>query len=825
MAQINPFAAPPPASFAAPASHEPAPSAIVEVSLDDDLPVYLPKYAALTALQRTQIGAWVDRAQLDDDQRKVVEAEPGGIHKVLANAGSGKTHTLVARALRILASTDTAPQQLALLTFTNRAAKEIKERFRKIVQEVTGLENPPMPYIGTIHGFSYGLIAQAEGHKQTVMTESAGRSLLRRTIRHDLYPENKEIGAEAQVRRIHATIQELCANNELHLFAWPVWVSGQPTIFTPKDARWTPEFRKTYAYVDQTARTVSMGITGTPSQFLGNEAIPSMEPELRADVRKHYASKAGVSENELITILKAFLSVKYVNRTFEFVDLLYYPVAYLSQHPGSLQAAQEKYTYIFQDEAQDQDTLQYALLRLVAGPNPNLLFCADTKQTLYFWRFARPDLTDYLDRINKPELHFPDGQIGPTQTVSPHYLRTNYRSKKQLVELANIFASGFTTKAATPAIPHHESASDVLKIQLYDTTYQENKAIARQIADLVRTGKRKFSDFAVLTHTNRSLLDLEAAFIAERVAYHLKHDNRSTTKQSTFRVAAAYYALAINSRDISALCEVLEPIKGLGDKFLLKLQTRLNQLFTQDPTLTLHNFTMDRLPEVNPAQTQYRLMAALLEKMVRPFVKQIKSGQHSIPELNVELRTLYEQYGSFDGDGEGGNRGDTAGKTFEWQFSQTALQKVCRTLDQIYHTLMEDVEFASMPEPHKVAAIHGILALGSDDSSQEDLDDDYVAPESKKDRVTLATGHAFKGKQAPVVFVSNLNGLAPPKEDPDEEARCWHYVAFTRASEQMILTAALRAPNFKGQLMDTKPNLYLEEFIANARAYKQSGSG
>ena len=814
MPQINPFAAP------APALPENPPSAIVEVSLDDDLPVYLPKYTPLSDLHRTQIGAWVDRAQLDDDQRKVVEAPPEGIHKVLANAGSGKTHTLVARALRILASTSTPPQQLALLTFTNRAAKEIKERFRKIVQEVTGLENPPMPYIGTIHGFAYGLIASSEGHKQTVMTESAGRSLLRRTIRHDLYPENKEIGAEAQVRRIHATIQELCANNELHLFAWPVWISGQPSIFTPRDARWTPEFRQTYAYVDQTARTVSMGVTSTPVKFLGNEAIPAMEPELRADVRKHYASRAGISENEFLTILKAFLQTKYTNRTFEFVDLLYYPVAYLSQHPGSLQAAQEKYSYIFQDEAQDQDTLQYALLRLVAGPQPNLLFCADTKQTLYFWRFARPDLTDYLDRINKPELIFPDGQRGATQEVSAHYLRTNYRSKRQLVELANIFASGFVTKAATPSIPHHDAASDVLKIQLYDTTYQENKAIARQIADSVRSGKRKFSDFAVLTHTNRALLDLEAAFIAERVAYHLKHDNRSTTKQSTFRVAAAYYALAINSRDISALCEVLEPIKGLGDKFLLKLQTKLNRLFEQDPTLTLHNFTMDQLPDINPAQTQFKLMSLLLEKMVRPFVKQIKGGQLSIPELNVELRALYEEFGNFDGD-----QNPAPGKTFEWQFSAEALRKVCRTLDQIYHTLMEDVEFATLPEPHKVAAIHSILALGSDDSSQEDLDDDYVAPESKKDRVTLATGHAFKGKQAPVVYVSNLNGLAPPKEDPDEEARCWFYVAITRPQEQLILTASQQAPNFKGQLMETKKNILLDEFVAAVRQWKAEGNG
>ena len=74
------------------------------------------------------------RAQLNDEQFAAVTAAPGPL-LVLAGAGSGKTRTLTYRVAYLL-SQGVRPSEILLLTFTNKAAKEMLHR----VQDLTGIE-------------------------------------------------------------------------------------------------------------------------------------------------------------------------------------------------------------------------------------------------------------------------------------------------------------------------------------------------------------------------------------------------------------------------------------------------------------------------------------------------------------------------------------------------------------------------------------------------------------------------------------------------------------------------------------------------------------
>ena len=78
---------------------------------------------------------------------------------ILAGAGSGKTKTLTHRIAHIIASHKATPFNILAVTFTNKAAKEMRER----VAELMG-ENPNnrsfLPYMGTFHGICVRILRQ-----------------------------------------------------------------------------------------------------------------------------------------------------------------------------------------------------------------------------------------------------------------------------------------------------------------------------------------------------------------------------------------------------------------------------------------------------------------------------------------------------------------------------------------------------------------------------------------------------------------------------------------------------------------------------------------
>src|ERR1700729_2590783 len=88
------------------------------------------------------------RAQLNDEQHAAVTA-PAGPLLVLAGAGSGKTRTLTYRVAWLLAQ-GVRPYEILLLTFTNKAAKEMLHR----VNELTGVE-PGRFWGGTFHSLGH----------------------------------------------------------------------------------------------------------------------------------------------------------------------------------------------------------------------------------------------------------------------------------------------------------------------------------------------------------------------------------------------------------------------------------------------------------------------------------------------------------------------------------------------------------------------------------------------------------------------------------------------------------------------------------------------
>ncbi len=124
------------------------------------------------------------REELNDEQFAAVTA-PDGPALVLAGAGSGKTRTLTYRVAYLILERKVDPRDLLLLTFTNKAAREMVER----VMEITASRYPPT-WGGTFHSVG-GRILRVHGEKiglapnYTILDSSDADSLLTNVIKEE----------------------------------------------------------------------------------------------------------------------------------------------------------------------------------------------------------------------------------------------------------------------------------------------------------------------------------------------------------------------------------------------------------------------------------------------------------------------------------------------------------------------------------------------------------------------------------------------------------------------------------------------------------------
>src|SRR6476619_7999229 len=116
---------------------------------DDD---YLPKPGGIAARARAAAGAPY-LAALNPEQREAVETLQGPV-LVLAGAGTGKTRVLTTRVAHILATGRARPGEILAVTFTNKAAREMKGR----VGELIGGVVEGMPWLGTFHAIGVKIL-------------------------------------------------------------------------------------------------------------------------------------------------------------------------------------------------------------------------------------------------------------------------------------------------------------------------------------------------------------------------------------------------------------------------------------------------------------------------------------------------------------------------------------------------------------------------------------------------------------------------------------------------------------------------------------------
>ena len=143
--------------------------------------------------------------ELNEDQRSAVEYT-GSPLLIMAGAGSGKTKTLTYKAAHLIDSGTITPEQLLMVTFTNKAAGEMRERLSKII-------GAKIPNVGTFHSMSARILrheAQEVGlSRDFVIYDDSDQESLVKEISNNLEIDPKRFRPRAIMSTISSAKQEM----------------------------------------------------------------------------------------------------------------------------------------------------------------------------------------------------------------------------------------------------------------------------------------------------------------------------------------------------------------------------------------------------------------------------------------------------------------------------------------------------------------------------------------------------------------------------------------------------------------------------------------
>jgi DNA helicase-2/ATP-dependent DNA helicase PcrA len=445
----------------------------------------------------------------------------------------------------------------------------------------------------------------------------------------------------------------------------------------------------------------------------------------------------------------------------DFDDLLIKAVELLTQNKDILDYYQKKFQYIFVDEYQDTNKIQYKLVRLLSAWHKNICVVGDSDQSIYSWRGA--DISNILDF----EEDFPGAKVV--------LLEQNYRSTQSILNVANnVIKNNCGRKEKN--LWTDNSEGDAVVYEQCEYSEEEAFFVARKIHEFLYKGYKP-SDIAILYRTNVQSRTFEEVFMAENLPYKivggLKFYDRKEVKD-----LIAYLKFIQNPNDNISLKRIVNtPKRGIGSSTIEKIENYALQTGDSMYGVMLNiehvpGLTSRAINCIKPFIELMNRFMAMKEIMgIKDFIEELINSSGYVAELERE-------------------------NTIE---SRTRIENI-RDFLSVALTFEEKNEDANMED------FLASISLLSDVDKTEDTDT----------QITMMTVHSAKGLEFPIVFLVGMEeGLFPisralENDDELEEERRLCYVAVTRAEKHLIITNAKRRTIY-GSTNYTMPSRFLDE--------------
>ena len=265
----------------------------------------------------------VDLSNLNNSQQSALKQIDGAV-MVLAGAGSGKTRLITYRIAYLISQLNVKPENILAITFTNKAANEMKERLSKMVDSAADI------WVSTFHSMCV--------------------KILRRHI--------------TSLKSAKNALNQVNFNNNFSIYT-----------DTEKD--------RALKTVLENLKINKENFLNIVSYHISNAKNNNLSPW---DYQKLNQGERDI--DEITKVYSAYQNYLAVNNALDFDDLLTKTYELFKEFPDILKRYQDKFEFIHIDEFQDTNYIQYEIAKLLAGVHKNIFVVGDEDQCIYSWRGA-----------------------------------------------------------------------------------------------------------------------------------------------------------------------------------------------------------------------------------------------------------------------------------------------------------------------------------------------------------------------------------------------------------------------------------------------------
>ncbi len=434
---------------------------------------------------------------------------------VLSGAGSGKTRVLTYKIIFLITSKNILPGNILALTFTNKAANEMKERINKLI----GDKYSQKLVMGTFH--------------------SVFCKILRKNINYleiKKYKPDFKIIVEHESRDIINKIIKENFNDDFEKY------------LESKDIN--DNFKRKVELTKLTKK-IKKKISLLKNKGISYEKYLGMEEEIQKD------------ESEKIPFFKSVYRLYVLTcqdkNVMDFDDLLFNTLLLFNDKNNEkiLEYYQNKFEYILVDEYQDTNIVQFEIIKALAWKFKNIFVVGDDYQNIYSFRGASKL------NIDKFKQYFTN--------YRETKLCQNYRSNSTIVELANKLIKNNKKQIIKELFSTKKEIDGKVKLLICENGMDEANKIAFLIKDLIMNNKCNYKDIVILYRINKQHGPFKTTFFKNNIPHKI-YNSKSIFESKIVKIIYYYLRYIDDQTSDYSLEKIINfPKRNIGKATVNKL--------------------------------------------------------------------------------------------------------------------------------------------------------------------------------------------------------------------------------------------------------------